>query len=108
MHVARHLNVKASSATIMLRKLGELGLVSYQRRHSVGLTAEGEGEAVRILGRRRVLQRMVEEVLRIPAIQAQVWIAASADYLTDDLAREFEDSLARHCTQSEASQRLSV
>jgi len=64
--IARAKGVRMPSVTAALRRLSERGLVSYQAREYVGLTAEGEGIARRLTGRHRFLTRFLHELLGVP------------------------------------------
>ncbi len=54
--IARALGVKPPSVTQMVRRLGERGLVSFERYGKVRLTEVGRAVAQRIIGRHTVLK----------------------------------------------------
>jgi len=54
--IARALGVKPPSVTQMVRRLGERGLVSFERYGKVRLTEAGRAVAQRIIGRHTVLK----------------------------------------------------
>jgi DtxR family transcriptional regulator, Mn-dependent transcriptional regulator len=64
--VAERLGVTAASASGMLRRLDELGLVAHRRYHGVELTAEGRRVALRVLRHHRLLETYLAESLGVP------------------------------------------
>ena len=54
--LARHLGVTAASASEMLRKLDDLGLVTYVRYRGVRLTEAGRRSALAVVRRHRLLE----------------------------------------------------
>jgi DtxR family Mn-dependent transcriptional regulator len=71
-----------------------MGLVTYTRREYIGLTPEGEREALRVLTRHQLLKRFFREILDMPADaaeeQACVMEHALANEGLDRLVRFFE------------------
>jgi DtxR family Mn-dependent transcriptional regulator len=61
--IAERLNVAAGSVTGMLKRLAERGLVEHVPYYGARLTAEGEGEAIRLIRRHRVLELFLVRVL---------------------------------------------
>ncbi len=61
--IAERLNVAAGSVTGMLKRLAERGLVEHVPYYGARLTAEGEGEAVRLIRRHRVLELFLVQLL---------------------------------------------
>ena len=64
--VAERIGVTAASASGMLRRLDELGLVTLRRYHGVELTAEGRRLALRVLRHHRLLETYLAESLGVP------------------------------------------
>jgi DtxR family Mn-dependent transcriptional regulator len=64
--VAERLGVTPASASGMLRRLDELGLVAHRRYHGVELTAEGRRVALRVLRHHRLLETYLAEHLGVP------------------------------------------
>ncbi len=54
--LARHLGVTAASASEMLRKLDDLGLVTYVKYRGVRLTEAGHRSALAVVRRHRLLE----------------------------------------------------
>jgi len=63
--------VKAGSVSPALKRLSDLGLVKYVQREYVGLTAEGEQAALKVLARHELLKRFFTEVLQMPQTAAE-------------------------------------
>jgi DtxR family Mn-dependent transcriptional regulator len=61
--VAGARGVKASSATAMMQKLAQLGLVSYEKHHGVKLTLEGEAIALETIRHHRLVELYLTEEL---------------------------------------------
>ncbi len=64
--LAERLGVMASSASGMVRKLAELGLVTHDPYRSVGLTPAGHRVAVDVVRRHRLLELFLAQVLQLP------------------------------------------
>lgn len=58
--LAQLLNVKASSASKMVKKLGELDLVNYKKYEIVTLTEEGERKGEFLLNRHNTIERFLK------------------------------------------------
>jgi len=59
-------NVRSASVIPALRKLAELGLITYVKREYIDLTPEGEVAARRIYARHRLLVRFFRDFLGMP------------------------------------------
>lgn len=85
--LAERLEVSPSSASAMLRKLSELGLVVHQRYHGVLLTESGRRMALSVLRRHRLLELFLSEVLGLGWDQvhdeAELLEHALSDEVTD-------------------------
>jgi len=68
--LAEHLGVKPASVTGMLKRLAELGLISYRRYHHIALTQEGERRTHDVIKRHRLAERLLTDVLKLPLDQA--------------------------------------
>jgi DtxR family Mn-dependent transcriptional regulator len=64
--VAERLAVTPASASGMLRRLSEHGLVAYRRYHGVELTPEGRRLALRVLRHHRLLETYLAQSLGVP------------------------------------------
>jgi DtxR family Mn-dependent transcriptional regulator len=61
--LAHRLGVSVSSASGMVHKLGEMGLISHRRYRNVALTEAGRGAALAVLRRHRVIELYLFEAL---------------------------------------------
>jgi DtxR family Mn-dependent transcriptional regulator len=61
--LAHRLGVSVSSASGMVRKLGELGLITHRRYHDVGLTKAGRRVALAVLRRHRIIELYLVKAL---------------------------------------------
>ncbi|MBN1611561.1 MAG: DtxR family transcriptional regulator [Polyangiaceae bacterium] len=82
--IARARDVKAATISVALRKLAQSGLVNYERREYIGLTAKGEEAARRIVARHRLLTRFFEEVLSMSHQTAGEQACAMEHTLSDE------------------------
>ncbi len=60
--LAENLNVKASSATRMVQKLGQLGLLKYERYGAITLTEKGEKMGKFLLDRHNVIETFLKNI----------------------------------------------
>lgn len=60
--LAELLNIKAPSATKMVQKLGQLGLVQYEKYGIVKLTAEGEKIGRALLARHHIIEEFLQNL----------------------------------------------
>ncbi len=60
--LAEHLNVRASSATKMVQKLGELGLIKYKKYGVVEMTATGKELGAYLLSRHNTIERFLSTI----------------------------------------------
>ena len=88
--LAAHLNVSPASATNMVKKLSELGLVNYVRYQSMHLTAAGERVALEVLRHHRLLELYLHQELKLPWDQ----VHAEADRLEHVISEALEDAIA--------------
>jgi DtxR family Mn-dependent transcriptional regulator len=68
--LARRLGVAPASVTGMLRRLADLGFVTYQRYRDVRLTATGEKRADEVIRRHRLTERLLTDMLGVPLEEA--------------------------------------
>src|SRR5215471_12960232 len=64
--VAERLGVKPATATSMLQKLAELGLVDYQPYRGATLTDAGEKVALEVIRHHRLIEAYLAEALGMP------------------------------------------
>lgn len=88
--LASQLKVAPASATNMVRKLSELGLVTYEPYQSIALTPAGEIVALEVLRHHRLLELYLHDKLNLP------WelVHDEAERLEHVLSEALEDAIA--------------
>jgi DtxR family Mn-dependent transcriptional regulator len=88
--VAERLGVTSASASGMLRRLADEGVVSYEPYHGARLTPEGERIALEVIRHHRLLELFLAEVLGMP------WdrVHAEAEVLEHHISEELEELIA--------------
>jgi DtxR family Mn-dependent transcriptional regulator len=88
--LARHLAVTAASASAMIKRLADLGLVEHVPYRGVRLTAEGARLALEVVRHHRLLETLLAEQLGVP------WdrVHAEADVLEHALSEELEELIS--------------
>jgi DtxR family transcriptional regulator, Mn-dependent transcriptional regulator len=88
--IAERLGVTPASASGMVKRLGELGLVSHQRYHGVLLTDAGRRVALEVIRHHRLLELYLYESLGVP------WdrVHEEAEVLEHVLSEELEELIA--------------
>jgi DtxR family Mn-dependent transcriptional regulator len=89
--IAQALGVAPASATNMVQRLAEVGLIEYSRYHGVRLTPEGERAALEIVRHHRLIELFLHEILDMPWDQ----VHAEAERLEHALSEEVEEAIAR-------------
>ena len=88
--LANHMGVAPASATNMVKKLADLGLVTYERYQHLALTPSGEKVALEVLRHHRLLELYLYDKLHLPWDQ----VHAEADRLEHVLSETLEDAMA--------------
>lgn len=88
--LAHHLSVTPASATNMVKKLAELGLVTYEPYQNVALTPSGQRVALEVLRHHRLLELYLHDKLNLPWDQ----VHAEAEKLEHVLSETLEDAMA--------------
>jgi len=88
--LAERLGVTAGSASGMVKRLGELGLVEYRPYHGVSLTAAGRRVALEVMRHHRLLELYLVQSLGVP------WdrVHQEAEVLEHVLSEELEELIA--------------
>jgi DtxR family Mn-dependent transcriptional regulator len=88
--VAERLGVTRASASGMLRRLAEEGLVEYAPYHGARLTPEGERIALEMIRHHRLIELFLAEVLDMP------WdrVHSEAEVLEHHISEELEELIA--------------
>ena len=84
--LAARLGITAGSVSAMLRKLGELGLITHEPYRGVRLTAQGRRLALEMIRHHRLLELFLAEALEMP------WdrVHAEAELLEHVISEELE------------------
>jgi len=88
--LAERLGVTAASASGMVKRLGELGLVEHQPYHGVSLTEDGRRVALEVIRHHRLLELYLVQSLGVP------WdrVHEEAEVLEHVLSEELEELIA--------------
>jgi DtxR family Mn-dependent transcriptional regulator len=88
--IAHRLGVTAASASSMVKKLADLGLVAHVRYRGVRLTAEGQRIALEVLRHHRLLETYLNQALGMP------WdrVHDEAEILEHHISEELEKRIA--------------
>ena len=88
--LADRLGVTAASASGMVKRLGELGLVEHERYHGVSLTEDGRRVALEVMRHHRLLELYLVKTLGVP------WdrVHQEAEVLEHVLSEELEELIA--------------
>ena len=89
--IAERLGVTAASASGMVKRLGELGLVVHEPYHGVSLTDSGRNVALEVIRHHRLLELYLVQSLGVP------WdrVHEEAEVLEHVLSEELEELIAR-------------
>jgi DtxR family Mn-dependent transcriptional regulator len=88
--LAHHLGVSPASATNMVKKLSDLGLVTYTPYQDIRLTDSGEKVALEVLRHHRLLELYLHDKLNLSWDQ----VHAEAERLEHVLSETLEDAMA--------------
>jgi DtxR family transcriptional regulator, Mn-dependent transcriptional regulator len=83
--LAERLGVTAASASGMVKRLGELGLVTHRRYHGVLLTDAGQRVALEVIRHHRLLELYLVESLGVPWDRVHEEAEVLEHVLSDDL-----------------------
>jgi len=83
--VADRLGVAPATATSMLKKLGEMGLVDYLPYKGVTLTAAGEKVALEVIRHHRLIEAYLSEALGMPEDRVHAEAEVLEHYISEDL-----------------------
>jgi DtxR family Mn-dependent transcriptional regulator len=88
--IAERLGVTPASASGMVKRLGEMGLVEHRPYHGVSLTAAGKRVALEVMRHHRLLEAYLVQSLGVP------WdrVHAEAEVLEHVLSEELEELIA--------------
>jgi DtxR family Mn-dependent transcriptional regulator len=83
--VAQRLGVAPATATSMLKKLAELGLVEYFPYKGVSLTASGERVALEVIRHHRLIEAYLSEALGMPSDRVHEEAEVLEHYISEEL-----------------------
>jgi DtxR family transcriptional regulator, Mn-dependent transcriptional regulator len=83
--VAARLGVTPATATSMLKRLGELGLVDYLPYKGVTLTAAGEKVALEVIRHHRLIEAYLAEALGMPEDRVHEEAEVLEHYISEEL-----------------------
>ncbi len=88
--LASQLDVSPASATNMVKRLADLGLIDYEKYQSVSLTPAGERVALEVLRHHRLLELYLHQELQLPWDQ----VHAEAERLEHVISEVLEDAIS--------------
>ena len=88
--VAHRLKVTPATATAMLKRLADLGLVDYKPYKGVSLTPAGERVALEVIRHHRLIETYLSEALGMPSDR----VHEEAEVLEHHISEEFEALIA--------------
>jgi len=83
--VAERLGVTPATATSMLKKLGEMGLVDYEPYKGVTLTEAGEKVALEVIRHHRLIEAYLAEALGMPEDRVHEEAEVLEHYISEEL-----------------------
>ena len=83
--VADRLGVTPATATSMLQKLGEMGLVEYEPYKGVTLTEAGEKVALEVIRHHRLIESYLAEALGMPEDRVHEEAEVLEHYISEEL-----------------------
>jgi DtxR family Mn-dependent transcriptional regulator len=83
--VAQRLGVTPATATVMLKRLAELGLVEYFPYRGVSLTPSGERVALEVIRHHRLIEAYLSEALGMPSDRVHEEAEVLEHYISEEL-----------------------
>ncbi|HEV7400533.1 MAG TPA: metal-dependent transcriptional regulator, partial [Solirubrobacterales bacterium] len=83
--VAQRLDVTPATATSMLKRLAELGLVEYAPYKGVSLTPAGERVALEVIRHHRLIEAYLSEALGMPSDRVHEEAEVLEHYISEEL-----------------------
>ncbi len=93
--IAQRLHVKKPSVTVAVRRLAELGYVSYQQYSPIELTPRGRTYADRVISAHSILRRFMREVAGLSTSRANETACLIEHILTMDEIQRLSEKLPR-------------
>src|SRR5712672_4081058 len=83
--VAQRLGVTPATATVMLKRLADLGLVEYFPYRGVSLTPNGERVALEVIRHHRLIEAYLSEALGMPSDRVHEEAEVLEHYISEEL-----------------------
>ena len=91
--VAERLGVSPGTVTSMLKRMADLGLLSYEPYHGVTLTDAGERVALEVIRHHRLIEAFLAESLDMPWDRVHDEAEVLEHYISEDLERLISEKL---------------
>jgi DtxR family Mn-dependent transcriptional regulator len=91
--VAHYMGVSPASASIMLKRLAELGLVEHTPYRGIILTAEGEALAHQLLRIHRLTERLLTDIIGLPWNDVHDFACKLEHYIAPEIADKIAAAL---------------
>jgi DtxR family transcriptional regulator, Mn-dependent transcriptional regulator len=91
--VAERLGVSPGTVTAMLKRMADLGLLSYEPYHGVTLTDAGERVALEVIRHHRLIEAFLAESLDMPWDRVHDEAEVLEHYISEDLERRISEKL---------------
>ncbi len=101
--LSNRLGVTPGSASAMLKRLGNLGLITHVPYRGVRLTDAGRRVALQVLRRHRLLERFLTEELGVPWDRVHGEAEVLEHVLSDELAERIDSKLGHPTTTHTAT-----
>lgn len=96
--VAQYMSVSPASASIMLKRLAEMGLVEHTPYRGIILTAEGEQLALQLLRIHRLTERLLTDIIGLPWNDVHDFACKLEHYIAPEVADKIADALGHPTT----------
>ncbi len=96
--VAKYMTVAPASATTMLKRLAEFGLVEHTPYQGVRLTPKGETLSIALLRKHRLVERLLVDFLELPWDDVHELACKLEHYLSEDVADRIARALGNPTT----------
>lgn len=91
--IAERLGVSPASASAMIKRLSEEGLVEHTPYHGVQLTSQGEQVALGVIRHHRLLELFLAEILEVPWDRVHEEAEVLEHHISDELAERIARKL---------------
>lgn len=91
--VAQYMGVSPASASIMLKRLAEMGLVEHTPYRGILLTDEGENLAYQLLRIHRLTERLLTDIIGLPWNDVHDFACKLEHYIAPEIADKIAEAL---------------